>query len=290
MSGLKEYITSVKPDFVFHLAAQALVLSSYQNPVETFEVNVSGTVNVLEAIRECPSVKVAVFITSDKCYDNKELDWAYRETDPMGGHDPYSASKGAAEIVINSYRKSFFSENGKTAIASARAGNVIGGGDWAEFRLVPDFFRAIEKGEKIKLRNPNATRPWQHVLEPLGAYLLLGAKLFHNPESFTEAWNFGPAMYDNHSVVELVKEIIAYTEKGSFVDISKPDQLHEANLLMLDITKAKQKLAWTPVLNFKETVQMTSEWYMNYKKTKVFDLTKSQILSYQNKWNSLNGN
>jgi CDP-glucose 4,6-dehydratase len=289
-SKLSDYVNYIKPDFIFHLAAQPLLLESYKNPVETFEINTLGTVNVLEAIRQCPTVKAGVFITTDKCYENKEWVWGYRENEPMGGHDPYSASKGAAELVISSYRESFFREKGKTAIASARAGNVIGGGDWADFRLVPDIFRAIESGKTIELRNPNATRPWQHVLEPLSGYLLLGAKLFEHPQRFAEAWNFGPFVHEIHSVADVVKEIIKYTGKGDFKDVSDSDKLHEANLLMLDISKANQKLGWYPVLNFKETIQMTSDWYMKFRDTDVFELTKKQILTYQDKWNSMLGN
>lgn len=283
---LNEYLRLVKPDFVFHLAAQALVLESYQNPLETFEINTQGTANVLEAIRLCGSVGAAVMITTDKCYENKEQTKGYREEDAMGGHDPYSASKGAAEIIIASYRRSFFHEKGCTAISSARAGNVIGGGDWAEFRLVPDIFRAIELGRTIELRNPNSTRPWQHVLEPLGGYLLLGAKMYNEPEKFAEAWNFGPNMQDVHTVLDVVKEIISYSDKGEYKVIADPAKKHEANLLMLDIGKANRKLNWQPVLSFSETIQMTSHWYLNFRNTNVFELTKSQILQYQQKWKS----
>lgn len=275
----------VRPDVVFHLAAQALVIESYNNPVETFEINIQGTVNVLEAIRQTNSVKAAVMITTDKCYENKEWLWGYRETEPMGGHDPYSASKGAAELVISSYRRSFFNEKGNSAIASARAGNVIGGGDWASNRLVPDIFRSIEKNEEIIIRNPFSTRPWQHVLEPLGAYLLLGSKLMNNPVNYSEAWNFGPYSHEIHPVKDVVESIINYAGKGSWKDRSNSNQLHEANILMLDISKANNKLQWFPVLDFQETIRFTTDWHMNSKLVNVLEFSQNQIIDYQRKWN-----
>jgi len=290
ISKLTKYLQSINPDFVFHLAAQPLVLESYRNPLETFEINTQGTANVLEAIRLCPSVKAAVIITTDKCYDNQERKQGYREEEPMGGHDPYSASKGAAELIIASYRKSFFHTKGNTAIASARAGNVIGGGDRADFRLVPDIFRAIESGKTIEIRNPEATRPWQHVLEPLSGYLLLGAKMYSEPEKFAQAWNFGPFMSDVHSVLDVVKEIIAYAGQGEYREIKDPSKPHEANLLMLDISKANQQLGWKPVLNFQETIRITSDWYLNSGNANVFELTEKQIQNYQEIWSSLPGN
>jgi CDP-glucose 4,6-dehydratase len=289
-SMVLELIGNIKPDFIFHLAAQPLVIESYRVPAETFETNTIGTVNLLEAIRLNPEVRAGVFITSDKCYENKETDHAYKESDPMGGHDPYSASKGAAEIAIGSFRSSFFSSKGKAAIASARAGNVIGGGDWADFRLVPDIFRSIESGKAIELRNPDATRPWQHVLEPLGGYLLLGARLYENPEAFSGSWNFGPPTDEVHSVGDMVREIIAYTGKGEFSSTTLDRKLHEAKLLKLDISKARQKLGWVPVLTFNEAICMTADWYMNYRGTDAFELTIKQIITYQRKWNLLKEN
>lgn len=272
-----------QPEMVFHLAAQPLVLESYDNPLDTFDTNIMGTAHVLEAIRQTDSVHTGIMITSDKCYENKEQIWGYRETDPMGGHDPYSASKGAAELVIQSYRKSFGDKENK-AIASARAGNVIGGGDWSNYRLIPDSIKAIESGKPIELRNPLATRPWQHVLEPLAGYLLLGAKMKEEPEKYAEAWNFGPYTKDVYPVKEIVKKIINKLGKGEWKDISNADQLHEANLLTLDITKALTKLNWKPVLSFDETIDMTIEWYKNYSThPNMYEFCKNQIDKYINK-------
>ena len=280
----------IQPEIVFHLAAQPLVIESYHNPVDTFHTNTLGAVHILEAIRKTSSVQVAVMITTDKCYENQEWVWGYRENEPMGGNDPYSASKGATEIIINSYRRSFFSEPGNTSIASARAGNVIGGGDWAENRLVPDIFRAIEKGKEIDIRNPSATRPWQHVLEPLSGYMLLAASMFENGNSFNEAWNFGPYMLEVYSVKDVVERIIKIGKKGKWTNTSELNQFHEANLLMLDISKATKRLQWKPIFNFDETIRLTTEWYTNYNSTNVLKMSQSQIIEYQKKWNSLNEN
>ncbi len=285
---LNEIFSEFRPEIVFHLAAQALVLDSYENPLETFEINTQGTANVLEAIRQTTSVKAAVMITTDKCYENREWQWGYRENEAMGGHDPYSASKGAAELIIASYRRSFF--DGKADIASARAGNVIGGGDWAKHRLVPDIFRSINDDHLIEIRNPNATRPWQYVLEPLGGYLLLGARLLEDSERYTGAWNFGPLMQDVYSVMQVVEKIIDVAKKGKSKDTSIPGQLHEANLLMLDISKAMHQLKWKPVLNFDDTIRLTTEWYMSYKQKDVLELTQNQIIHYQERWKLKNGN
>lgn len=289
LNKLKKVVKDIQPEIVFHLAAQPLVLEGYKFPAETFATNTLGTVNILEAIRLIPSVKAVVIITTDKCYENREWVWGYREDEAMGGHDPYSASKGAAELVISAYRRSFFTGEGKPAIASARAGNVIGGGDWADYRLVPDIFRAIENENPIELRNPNATRPWQHVLEPLSGYLLLGANLLLKPEKFTGAWNFGPYIHDVHNVKTVVEQIIKFAGKGSWKGISSQSQLHEANLLMLDISKAMHLLKWRPCLSFEETMNMTTEWYMNYSKQNVFKLSQSQIETYIEKWKLTNG-
>lgn len=286
LDQLKNAFNEIQPEIVFHLAAQPIVLESYHNPVDTFVTNTQGTVNVLEAIRHTASVKAAVIITTDKCYENREWVWGYREDEAMGGHDPYSASKGAAELAISTYRRSFFTGKHKPAIASARAGNVIGGGDWAAYRLVPDIFRALENGKPIELRNPAATRPWQHVLEPLSGYLLLGANLMENAEQFTEAWNFGPHLHDVHNVQTVVEQIIKLAGKGLWSDVSKPEQLHEANLLMLDISKAIRQLKWKPVLNFWETIQMTTDWYMRYMRQDVLKLTVEQIELFTEKWKS----
>lgn len=285
-----------QPEVVFHLAAQPLVLESYRNPVDTFAVNTQGTANILEAIRQTPSVRAAVMITTDKCYENQEWVYGYRETDPMGGHDPYSASKGAAELVISSFRRSFFAGGKPTAIASGRAGNVIGGGDWSDFRLVPDIIRALEAGRALEIRNPAAVRPWQHVLEPLAGYLLLAQRLLETPEPFAGAWNFGPLPHSVHPVGRLVDGFFKYfNEKGAgtaagWQDTSDPAQPHEAGLLMLDISKAIHRLGWTPALNFQETIAFTADWYIRYKTENVLSLCREQIKQYQNLWNSRNEN
>lgn len=290
LDGLNYALNKIEPEIIFHLAAQPIVIESYKTPAETFAVNTHGTVNVLEAIRLTPSVKAAVMITTDKCYENKEWMWGYRENEPMGGHDPYSASKGAAELVISAYRRSFFTGKGKPAIASARAGNVIGGGDWADYRLVPDIFKALGNTKTIDLRNPAAIRPWQHVLEPLSGYLMLGARLMENPELFAGAWNFGPHLHDIHNVQTVVEHIIRFAGKGEWRDVSTKDQIHEANLLLLDISKAMHLLKWRPCLTFEETMRMTTDWYMKYSMEDVFELSQAQIKTYIKKWTSRNEN
>jgi len=278
------YFKQVQPDFAFHLAAQPLVLLSYQNPIETFETNLMGTVNFFEAVRRTPSVKAAVNITSDKCYDNKEWVWGYRENDPMGGKDPYSASKGCAELITSSYMSSFF-QKGSCYVASARAGNVIGGGDWAADRIVPDYFRAIKAGEKLVIRNPKATRPWQHVLEPLSGYLNLGAALFINGETFVGGWNFGPEDSANYSVQELIEKILLIEQSGGYTVPENLNKLYEANFLKLDISKAVSKLKWKPVLSFEETVRFTVEGYQveNQNSSTVLKNRIEQINVYINK-------
>lgn len=281
---LNEVFETYKPEYVFHLAAQPLVRYSYENPVETYEVNVMGSIYVMEAFKKCSESKYAVMITTDKCYDNKEQIWGYKETDAMGGFDPYSSSKGANEITIQSYRNSFFNPNQfqihKKAIASARAGNVIGGGDWANDRIIPDFFRAIEKNQPLEIRNPNATRPWQHVLEPLSGYLLLGQKLTENPIKFAEGWNFGPNFEMTCTVKDIISKLIDKAKKGSINDVSSGAQLHEAQLLSLDITKAKTNLGWKPTLNIDQTLDFTLEWYQDYDDKNVFDLCVEQINTF----------
>lgn len=258
---LTKYVEKVEPELAFHLAAQPLVIDSYKDPAYTFETNLIGTVNFFEAIRNTKCVKAAVNITSDKCYQNNEWIWGYRENDPMGGNDPYSASKGASELISNSYLKSFFQEDGTASIATARAGNVIGGGDWAENRIVPDFFRALKNGVSLKIRYPEATRPWQHVLEPLGGYLLLAFKLFQEGKIFSGGWNFGPLDQNNYSVKALIERIVKITGKGSFEVPENIEKKHEASLLKLDISKAMNFLQWSPILDFNETVGMTVDGY-----------------------------
>ena len=254
-------IESVRPDFVFHLAAQPLVRLSYEQPVETFDTNVMGTVHVLEALRALKNTCNAVMLTTDKCYENRETKRPYREDDPMGGYDPYSCSKGCDELVISSYRRSFFnSPDSPVWIASARAGTVIGGGDWAKDRIVPDCFRAIQRGEAIPVRNKVSTRPWQHVLEPLSGYLTLGAALAarKNYEQVVGGFNFGPDPAANRTVKDLVTELLKHT-KGSWVDKSDPKAVHEAGLLNLDIRKARKVLGWKPHWNFEETIAKVAE-------------------------------
>lgn len=258
---LKDYFNQVQPDIAFHLAAQPLVLLSYQDPVGTFGTNLMGVVNFFEAVRGTPSVKVAVNITSDKCYDNKEWVWGYRENDAMGGKDPYSASKGCAELITASYMHSFFKEEGTCLVASGRAGNVIGGGDWAVDRIIPDYFRAVKDRKKMILRNPEATRPWQHVLEPLSGYLALGAKLLLEGKKYTGGWNFGPEDMANYSVKELIDKILLLDNSGGYIIPEQYERPHEAILLKLDISKSVNYLEWRPVLNFNETVEFTLSGY-----------------------------
>jgi CDP-glucose 4,6-dehydratase len=269
-----------QPDMVFHLAAQPLVRLSYEKPKYTYETNVIGTLNVYESVLKCDSVKAVVSITTDKCYENKEWVYGYRECDPMGGYDPYSSSKGCVELLTASYRKSFFEEK-NILLASVRAGNVIGGGDWAEDRLIPDLIRAIAKNEAITIRNPLATRPWQHVLEPLSGYLWLGAELLAGKDKFTTAWNFGPKDSDVLSVEEILSRGIDAWGEGSY-ELDKSVQPHEAMLLKLDISKARAELKWEPVNNVYTTVENTIDWYKQYYKNSanMKEYTIKQIKDY----------
>ncbi|BBE30216.1 CDP-glucose 4,6-dehydratase [Tepiditoga spiralis] len=284
---LEKVFNEYKPQIVFHLAAQPLVRLSYEIPVETYEVNVMGTINIMECIRKTPETKVGIMITTDKCYENREQIWGYRENEAMGGYDPYSSSKGAAEIAISSWRRSFFNtkdyeKHGK-AIASVRAGNVIGGGDWARDRIIPDCIRALEKGNPIEIRNPKAIRPWEHVLEPLSGYLLLGEKLLKNPKKYAEGWNFGPTLDSIVSVWEIGKKVIKNYGNGELKDISNSTAVHEAKLLALDISKSRFKLGWKPTLNIDETIEMTVEWYREYKNRSVYNMCVEQIEKFINK-------
>lgn len=283
-AAVKAAITSIKPDFVFHLAAQPLVRLSYSEPVETFDTNVMGTVHVLDALRYLENKCSAVMITTDKCYENKETTRPYKETDPMGGYDPYSCSKGCDELVISSYRRSFFNDAAaKVWVASARAGNVIGGGDWALDRIIPDCFRAIQKGEKIPVRNKVSTRPWQHVLEPLSGYLTLGAALDERKDfsAVASGFNFGPNPNANRTVKEVVEELLKHA-KGEWIDKSDPNAVHEAGLLNLDIKKAAKVLKWKPTWNFEETLEKVAEWYTKVNAgEKPLELTKKQIKDFQ---------
>ncbi len=285
VSSLQEFFSRVQPDIAFHLAAQAIVLDSYDQPHYTFETNLMGAVNFFEAVRKTPSVKAAVNITSDKCYQNNEWLWGYRENDPMGGHDPYSASKGCSELITQSYIHSFFSTGGSCAVASARAGNVIGGGDWAPYRIIPDFFRALKENKKLIIRNPEAIRPWQHVLEPLGGYLLLASRLWSDGAVFSGGWNFGPVETNCATVRELIESIIRITGTGGF-DIPPAEKApHEARLLKLDISKANALLKWRPVLSFAETVEFTAMGYLNEMESSadLYEKRVDQINSYLEK-------
>jgi CDP-glucose 4,6-dehydratase len=276
-SALIEY----QPDIVFHLAAQAIVKDSYVNPVETFNTNIMGSVNILNSVKKCDSVKSLVFITSDKCYENSEWVWGYRENDQMGGHDPYSASKGAAELIFSAYFRSFFANRRDFGAATARAGNVIGGGDWAENRIIPDCIRAIERNVSIKLRNPKATRPWQHVLEPINGYIMLGSLLYSNPIKYSGSWNFGPSTSEVLTVNQVAKDIVKHIEKGSIEFEKSNEHQHEANLLQLNCDKAKQILGWSPRWNSKKTIFETAKWYKVYLNNgDIESATKLQIYDF----------
>ena len=282
---MKDVFREYQPEIVFHLAAQPLVRLSYEIPVETYETNVMGTINIMEAIRVTNSVKVGVMITTDKCYENKEQIWGYRENEPMGGYDPYSSSKGCCELAISSWRRSFFNTNnydkhGKS-IASVRAGNVIGGGDWATDRIIPDCIRALEAGKPIDIRSPHSIRPWQHVLEPLSGYILLAQKMWNEPTAYCEGWNFGPRMESVTPVWDVASKVIKNYGQGALRDLSDPDALHEARLLMLDITKAQIKLGWQPRMNIDQCVELVVDWYKKYKSTSdVYALCVEEINKY----------
>ena len=283
---LEKVFEQYKPDFVFHLAAQPLVRLSYDQPVETYEVNVMGTINVMECIRKTPETKVGIMITTDKCYENKEQIWGYRENEAFGGYDPYSSSKGAAEIAISSWRNSFFNpkdyKKHKKSIASVRAGNVIGGGDWSLDRIIPDCIRALEKDEAISIRNPKAIRPWEHVLEPLSGYLLLGQKMYEEPSKYCEGWNFGPNLDSIVPVWEIGEKIIKYFGSGKLQDNSKEGELHEAKLLVLDITKVRFNLGWKPRWDIDKAIEKTVEWYKKYSNEDVYELCTKQIEEFIN--------
>ena len=279
---MKQIFAEYQPEIVFHLAAQPLVRLSYEQPVETYQTNVMGTINIMEAIHATKSVKVGVMITTDKCYDNKEQLKGYVETDPFGGYDPYSSSKGACEIAIQSWRRSFFNpeDYGKkhtVSIASVRAGNVIGGGDWAKDRIIPDCIRALETTKVIDIRSPKAVRPWEHVLEPLSGYMLLAQKMWEKPTEYCEGWNFGPEAESVLTVWEVASAIIESFGFGELKDVSDPNAFHEANLLMLNIEKAKIRLGWKPRLNAKECAVLTSDWYKRYKTENVYEICLDEI-------------
>ncbi|MDE6481588.1 MAG: CDP-glucose 4,6-dehydratase [Alphaproteobacteria bacterium] len=278
-------VKKFRPEMVFHLAAQALVRPSYESPRETFETNIMGTINVLDIMRRDENLRRAVMITSDKCYENVEQIWGYKETDRMGGQDPYSASKGAAELTIAAYRHSYFDpmkfdQHGK-AVASVRAGNVIGGGDWSVNRLIPDCIRYIQADRPIEIRNPVATRPWEHVLEPLSGYLRVGQKLYEDPVKYATSFNFGPGLAANKTVLEVVRRLVEYYGRGTVIDASDPNALHENTLLNLDVTKAYTMLDWEARWNLTEAVQKTVDWYKEAQKSKdMYDFCVKQILEH----------
>ena len=289
--NLKNVIRKVEPEFIFHLAAQPLVRESYDKPLETFQTNVLGTCNILEIIREMDSVKACVIMTSDKCYKNMEWDYAYRENDPMGGHDPYSASKGATEIVTSSYIDSFFKEKkNRSRIATVRAGNVIGGGDWSKDRIIPDLIRKITSKQVLDVRNPNSIRPWQFVLEPISGMMLLASKMVKK-EINSDSWNFGPNIFDSTiTVKELVESAIDNWKSGKWKDSSDKKNLHEAKNLRLDSTKSNNILSWKPTYTFKDAIKSTIDWYKKFYQNEkdIPKFTEKQIQKYSESAKKLN--
>ena len=284
LDKLNQVFNEYKPDIVFHLAAQPLVRLSYENPIETYETNVMGTLKVFEACRS-NNVKAIVNITSDKAYENKEWIWGYRENDPMGGYDPYSSSKGCADILATSYRNSYFNpkeykKTHNTLLATCRAGNVIGGGDWAKDRLITDIMISVSLDKKVNIRNPKATRPWEHVLEPLSGYLHIGQKLLEEKVEFAEAWNFGPSDEGSITVEEVVQNVKKHWDKIDYEINQAPNQLHEANLLKLDCTKANTILKWKDVWDSETTFEKTVKWYKAYYENNKEILTQNDLESY----------
>ena len=285
---LEDEIVSFQPDFIFHLAAQPLVRLSYEIPSQTFEINAIGTANVLDAVRLLEKPCAVVLITTDKVYHNKEWLYPYRENDSLGGYDPYSASKACAELLIDSYRNSFFNienyEQHQKGIAVARAGNVIGGGDWSKDRLIPDIVKAFEIEKPVVIRNPNAVRPWQHVLEPVVGYLLLGVNLAYKPKKFSQAYNFGPNLADTLSVEDMIKLAISSWGNGDYVIEKEEGQPHEAGLLKLDISRAITELKWQPKMDAQQAVSMTMNWYreFNTNESNIADFTTKQIKTFFN--------
>ena len=287
LENLKKIMADAKPEIVIHMAAQPLVRFSYANPVETYATNVMGTVNVLESIRFLSCVRSVVIVTTDKCYENQERIAGYREDEPMGGFDPYSSSKGCAELVTSAYCRSYFSpekfNQHRVAIASARAGNVIGGGDWSEDRLIPDAIKAFEAGRPLIIRNPLATRPWQHVLEPLSGYLVLAKALYQEGVKFDGGWNFGPSERDTRSVKEVINIVIEKWKSVANWEQDQDGQPHEAQSLSLDCSKARHQLNWVPRWNLEQAIDKITEWHSAHqKKSNMHDISLQQITSYQN--------
>ncbi len=282
LSKLQSAMTTAKPDIVVHMAAQPLVRYSYQHPVETYATNVMGTVHVLESARALKSIKATVVVTTDKCYENKEWVWGYRENEAMGGYDPYSSSKGCAELVVAAYRNSFFSgSDSQNSIATARAGNVIGGGDWSIDRLIPDAIKAFESNQAVRIRNPLATRPWQHVLEPLSGYLILAQELYRQGSKYASSWNFGPQDEGNRSVEEVVEIMIERWGESARWEKDGAEQPHEANLLKLDCSKAHQSLGWAPRWGLETAIEKIVEWQKSFQsKADMRALSIAQIEEY----------
>ena len=286
--ALAKALRDAQPEIVIHMAAQPIVRLSYEQPVETYSTNVMGLVHLFEAIRSSPAVRAVVNVTSDKCYENKEWVWAYRENEPMGGYDPYSSSKGCAEIVTAAYRRSFFNPDTYTkhgvALASARAGNVIGGGDWALDRLIPDIMRAIEVGQPVKIRNPRAIRPWQHVLEPLSGYLTLAQKLSESGCEFAEGWNFGPAEADARPVQWIVERLTQMWGEGARWQLdSDCNSPHEAHHLRLDCSKSRQALGWKPLWDLEQALSLITDWHKSsLQGADMYAKTLAQVRQYQN--------
>lgn len=277
---LAKSLNEFQPEIVFHLAAQALVRRSYEDPFETYETNVMGSLNLLQSIRSVKSIKSMVYITSDKCYENQEWNWGYREIDPLGGIDPYSSSKACAEILFSSFQRSFFSDLNLSA-ATARAGNVIGGGDWSQDRIIPDCIRASEMNSELILRNPNATRPWQHVLEPLSGYLNLAQKLFKYPGKYEGSWNFGPSGQDTRTVEQVARTILKAMGNGAIKIDTRATNPHEANLLQLNCEKSNQELDWTPKWDVETTIAKTADWYQSVASgSDALEMTRQQIQDY----------
>ena len=287
---LEKVMLEFQPDIVFHLAAQPLVRLSYHEPILTYQTNVIGTLNVLATAHCCTSVKAFVNVTTDKCYENKEINRGYKEDEPMGGYDMYSSSKGCVEIMSSSFRRSFLQDENSMAMATARAGNVIGGGDWAQDRLIPDCVRFINAGQKIEIRNPVAVRPWQHVLEPLSGYLLLGEKLLCEGKKYAEGFNFGPNEDSVLKVVEVAQKVTEFYGRGEVI-VHKKDDLHEANLLMLNIEKAEKVLGWTPTYTANQAIEKTVNSYKHFynKDTDMYNFTIDQIKEYEDsiKWDKI---
>jgi CDP-glucose 4,6-dehydratase len=277
-ADVADLIAEVRPEIVFHMAAQPLVRRSYRNPLETWSTNVMGTANVLEACRKAPDVRAAIVITTDKVYENQEWTWGYRESDRIGGHDPYSASKAAAELLVDSYRKSFLNQPHELLLATTRAGNVIGGGDWSEARLIPDLIRAVNSGIPLEIRSPDASRPWQHVLDCLSGYLLLGQKLLEKKREYAEAWNFGPEIDANRKVTEVLTTLQQHWTELQWT-VTAQLQPHETSMLYLDSAMAKARLGWQPVWSLRESLAATANWYHAFK-TGNTSISRKQLTTF----------